>query len=62
MRLNWSTTDPEERRLRTAVIVKSLFIAVLTALIFLLAQSMISHRFFRGGSNTENNSLNPERQ
>jgi hypothetical protein len=59
VRLNWSTIDPEERRLRLAAIVKGLFILVLTVLIFLLAQSMVKHRFFRGGSNTENNSVNP---
>ena len=59
MRINWNTTDPEERRLRWAGFVKFLFIVVLTVLIFLLAQSMVRHRFFRGGSNNQNNSLNP---
>lgn len=55
----WSTTDPEERRLRWVGFAKFLFIVVLTVLIFLLAQSMVRHRFFQGGSNNQNNSLNP---
>ena len=49
MRIPWSTTDPEERRLRVAGLAKFLFIVVLTVLIFLLAQSMVHHRFFQGG-------------
>ena len=46
--------DPEERRLRLVGFVKFVFIAVLTLLIFLLAQSMVHHRFFRGGRMSPN--------
>jgi hypothetical protein len=49
MRIPWTTTNPEERRLAWAALAKFLFIVVLTALIFLLAQSMVRHRFFQGG-------------
>jgi len=38
---------------------KFLFIVVLTVLIFLLAQSMVHHRFFRGGQVHRNGSIGP---
>jgi hypothetical protein len=49
--------DPDERRVRLGGILKFMFIVVLTALIFLLAQSMVKHRFFRGGALHPNGSI-----
>jgi hypothetical protein len=49
--------DPDEKRVRLAGLLKFLFIVVLTALIFLLAQSMVEHRFFRGGALHPNGSV-----
>jgi hypothetical protein len=42
-------------------IAKFLFIVLLVVLFLLLAQSMVHHRFFRGGSANANSSLNPLR-
>jgi hypothetical protein len=38
---------------------KFLFIVVLAVIFFLLAQSMVHHRFFRGGWGNRNGSLRP---
>jgi hypothetical protein len=38
---------------------KFLFIVVLAVIFFLLAQSMVHHRFFRGGWVNRNGSLGP---
>jgi hypothetical protein len=38
---------------------KFLFIVVLAVIFFLLAQSMVHHRFFRGGWVNRNGSLRP---
>jgi len=38
---------------------KLLFVAVLAVMLFLLAQSMVRHRFFRGGWVNRNGSLEP---
>jgi hypothetical protein len=40
-------------------IAKFLFIAILTLLFYLLAQSMVHHRFFRGGWMNNNTSTRP---
>ena len=40
-----------------AGILKFLFIVILTVLIFLLARSMVEHRFFRGGAVHPNGSI-----
>ena len=40
--------DPDEKRVRLGGLLKFLFV-VLIGLIFLLAQSMVEHRFFQGG-------------
>jgi hypothetical protein len=44
----WFTTDPEERRVRIGRLLKFLFLVGFTVLLFLLAQSMVDHRFFQG--------------
>jgi hypothetical protein len=49
--------DPDERRVRLGGILKFLFIVVLTALFFLLAHSMVEHRFFQGGALHPNGSV-----
>jgi hypothetical protein len=41
-------------------IVKFLFIVLLVVLFLLLGQSMVRHRFFRGGSLNPNSSLHPQ--
>jgi hypothetical protein len=57
MRTPWNTMDPDERRVRLGGILKFLFIVVLTALFFLLAHSMVEHRFFQGGALHPNGSV-----
>ena len=41
--------DPNDQKLRRFQIGLTLFVAVLLIAFFLLGQSMVSHRFFRGG-------------
>jgi hypothetical protein len=50
---------PEERRSMWLGIGKLLFIVVLALLFFLLAQSMVGHRFFRGGWRNQHGSVSP---
>ena len=50
---------PAERRLPRFGIVGLLFIVVLAVGIFLLAQDMVRHRFFRGGRVNRNGSISP---
>jgi hypothetical protein len=57
MRTPWYPLDPDERRARLGGLLKFVFIVVLTALIFLLAHSMVEHRFFRGGALHPNGSV-----
>jgi hypothetical protein len=58
------TTDldrmaPEERKSMWSGIGKLLSIAVLALLFFLLAHSMVRHRFFRGGWRNQHGSISP---
>ncbi|MGC2403819.1 MAG: hypothetical protein WA510_28760 [Acidobacteriaceae bacterium] len=58
------TTDldaraPEERRSMWLGTGKLLFIVVLALLFFLLAHSMVRHRFFRGGWHNQHGSISP---
>jgi len=58
------TTDldasaPEERRSMWLRIGKLLFIVALALLFFLLAHSMVRHRFFRGGWRNQHGSISP---
>jgi len=50
-------TGPGKRR--SMLIGKLLFIAVLAFLFFLLAHSMVRHRFFRGGWSNQHGSISP---
>ena len=50
---------PAERRPPRFGIVGLLFIVVLAVGIFLLAQDMVRHRFFRGGWVNRNGSISP---
>jgi len=52
-------TAPEERRSMWSGIGKFLFIVVLALLFFLLAHSMVRHRFFRGGWRNPHGSISP---
>ena len=42
-------TNTSEPRLPWVVITRILFVAILIAVIYLLAEDMVGHRFFRGG-------------
>ena len=53
------TTAAEERRSMWLGIGKFLFIVVLALLFFLLAHSMVRHRFFRGGWRNQHGSISP---
>ena len=59
MTTDLETTEPEERRSNWLGIGKLLFIVVLALLFFLLAQSMVGHRFFRGGWRNQHGSISP---
>jgi hypothetical protein len=59
MKSNWDTSNPEERKLRWIGVTKFLFIVILTLLIYLLAHSMVRHRFFKGGWMNQNDSVRP---
>ena len=59
MTTDLDTRAPEERRLMWLGIGKLLFIVVLALLFFLLAHSMVSHRFFRGGWRDQHGSISP---
>jgi len=56
---NLKSRGPEKRQLPWLGIAKFLFIAILTLLFYLLAQSMVNHRFFRGGWMNHNGSVGP---
>ena len=52
-------SDAEPRQPAWAGIVRFLLLTILVALIFLLGQAMVSHRFFRGGWVDQRDVLNP---
>ena len=59
MTTNSNTTAPAGRKAPRFGIGSFLFIIVLAVIIFLLAQSMVHHRFFRGGWVDRNGSVRP---
>jgi ABC-type microcin C transport system permease subunit YejE len=59
MRTDSNTVTSVERRSPWLGIVKFLFIALLTIIIFLLGQAMVRHRFFRGGFVDQHDTLRP---
>jgi hypothetical protein len=54
-----NTTDSEVRQSPWFGFVKFLLLTILVGLIFLLAQSMVAHRFFRGGWVDQRDVLKP---
>jgi hypothetical protein len=54
-----NTTGSEVRQAPWLGFVKFLLLAIVLGLIFLLGQSMVSHRFFRGGWVDQRDVLNP---
>ena len=59
MATDLDTRAPEERRSMWLGFGKFLFIVVLALLFFLLAHSMVRHRFFRGGWRNQHGSISP---
>ncbi len=53
------TTGSEVRQSPWLGLVKFLLLAILVGLMYLLAQSMVSHRFFRGGWVDQRDVLKP---
>ena len=54
-----STTDPPERKLTASGIGRFLLVVALVVIFFLLGQSMVRHRFFRGGWVNRHGTLRP---
>jgi hypothetical protein len=50
---------PADQKPRWVFIAKLFFLAILAVLIFLLGQSMVRHRFFRGGRINQHGRLMP---
>jgi ABC-type microcin C transport system permease subunit YejE len=59
MTLISNTKEPAERPSPWLGIVKFLLLAILLGLIFLLGQTMVRHRFFRGGWVDQRDVLKP---
>ncbi len=59
MTLGSNKTDSAARPTPWVGIVKFLLLAILVALIFLLGQEMVRHRFFRGGYVDQRDVLRP---
>jgi hypothetical protein len=59
MTTDLDTTAPEQRRSMWLGTGKFLFIVVLALLLFLLAHSMVRHRFFRGGWRNQRGAISP---
>jgi hypothetical protein len=59
MELNSKIIGPAEQNSPWPGIVKFLMLAVLIAIIFLLGQDMVRHRFFRGGWVNQRDVLKP---
>jgi hypothetical protein len=54
-----NTTPPAGQYSRWSGIAKFLFIVFLIVILFLLGQSMVHHRFFRGGRIDRNGTVRP---
>jgi hypothetical protein len=54
-----NTPDPAPRPFPWLGVVKFLLLVILIAMIFLLGQQMVSHRFFRGGWVDQRDVLKP---
>jgi len=59
MKSNSNMTGAAGRNSLWLGIVKFLFLALLIAIVFLLAQDMVRHRFFRGGRVNQRDVLKP---
>jgi hypothetical protein len=59
MKVNSKTTNPAARNSPWLGIVKFLFLVILIAIIFLLGQDMVRHRFFQGGWVSQHDVLKP---
>ena len=59
MTVGSNTTNSEVRQSPWLGFVKFLLLAILVGLIYLLAQTMVSHRFFRGGWVDQRDVLKP---
>ncbi len=59
MRPNSDMTGPAERNLPWLGLIKFLFLVLLIVIVFLLAQDMVRHRFFRGGRVNQRDVLKP---
>lgn len=59
MTANSEAPRPAEQNSRRVSIAKVLFVVVLAVLIYLLGQSMVRHRFFRGGRVNQHDRLMP---
>ena len=59
MTTHLDTTAPERRKSPWFGIGRFLFIVILAVIFFMLAQSMVRHRFFRGGRVQRNGSIGP---
>jgi hypothetical protein len=59
MTTDLNTTVPAEPKPPSFGIGKFLFVVLLAVIFFLLGQSMVRHRFFRGGRVNRNGSLGP---
>jgi ABC-type microcin C transport system permease subunit YejE len=59
MKVNSKTTAPAARNSPWLGIVKFLFLVILIAIIFLLGQDMVRHRFFQGGWVSQHDVLKP---
>ena len=59
MRSNSNMTGPPGRNSPWLRLIKLLFLVLLLVIIFLLAQDMVRHRFFRGGRVNQRDVLKP---
>ena len=59
MRQNSNMTGPTEQNSPWLGIVKFVFVVLLIVIVFLLAQDMVRHRFFRGGWVNQRDVLKP---
>jgi hypothetical protein len=59
MTANSEVPRPAEQNSRWVSIARVLFVVILAVLIYLLGQSMVRHRFFRGGRINQHDRLMP---